>query len=145
MTKLKIETYIMQSIAAIMNSKNGRDEELKLLEQIINNIWELSGVIDARLIDYNLLFEVHNFFEENRDKFSLYTENREVVFNLKDNTIVIIKDEEKKGTIYLSDDEISDELYDFITEFYFNKKFEIDLSKLNEKTEVERLPELEME
>jgi oligoribonuclease NrnB/cAMP/cGMP phosphodiesterase (DHH superfamily) len=148
MKNQSIEKRIMLLLAEYLN---GNKKALKNLEELVKSSWGVRKHVnnkDGQICEYSLLHELNYYFENNHHKIidkerihlnyvTLKTEIEDVRFNLFERKIIITDySEEKRIFITLNNKEISDELYDFICEFYVNNRYKINLKKLTERYKI---------
>jgi hypothetical protein len=140
----ELEGYCCQSIAVILDKKNN-EKDIEDLKKFINSLWVIYKELSRNFMSYNMLFEIYNYFKNNKNEWiKLSTDNKDVSINIKDKKIKILKfdcDVGKQCEIKI-ENELSDELYDFLTKFFCDTNIKLDLSKLHEK--VTFLPDLDL-
>ena len=110
------------------------DAESKLKE-FVSAVWTIRTTLKKDICSYNLLHTLHfNYYTEDTAPIllKLTSESRDIGINVTDRIVTITNfGDEKQAVITLNEDEMSDELYNFI--FRHQDDLPLDLSKLTEK------------
>lgn len=132
----------------IMDIFNGNEEAIGKLEEYINALWTVRTHVEKSQMSYNMLFAMHNYFEnmhKNTFKKTSYietikipTEYLDASFDLVRKSITVIDYTTwKLWKAELEEDEPSDELLDFIVDFFFKDVKIEDIKEFKHKEDLD--------